>query len=95
MDYLYQDDLLHLSVQMLQLKGELRKLKRKPKSRRMRLSENYEASFQIKTQENLLEFKDDGMTLIYRLINKQVAQEMRTQIYDRLMEPDVDAEVEL
>ena len=43
--------------------------------------------------ENILEFSDDGMTLINRLINKKIDQEKRTQIYDRLMEPDVDADV--
>merc|ERR1711874_828517 len=32
-------------------------------------------------------------TLINRLINKKIDQEKRTQIYDRLMEPDVDADV--
>ena len=43
--------------------------------------------------ENILEFSDNGMTLINRLINKKIDQEKRTQIYDRLMEPDVDADV--
>merc|ERR1719494_1144150 len=43
--------------------------------------------------ENILEFSDGGITLINRLINKKIDQEKRTQIYDRLMEPDVDADV--
>ena len=32
------------------------------------------------------------MTLILRMINKVLA-EMRTQIYDRLMKPEIDAEI--
>ena len=43
--------------------------------------------------QSLLEFSDDGLTLIYKLINKKVPPDKRTKIYDRLMEPDVEAEV--
>lgn len=42
---------------------------------------------------NLLEFSDDGMTLIMRMLDKKIPREKKTEIYDRLMEPDVDAEI--
>ena len=44
-------------------------------------------------KKSLLEFSDGGLTLIYKLINKKVPPDERTKIYDRLMEPDVEAEV--
>jgi hypothetical protein len=40
-----------------------------------------------------LGFTDDGMTLIMKLIDKQVPAETRTKIFYRLMEPDVATEV--
>ena len=42
---------------------------------------------------NLLDFSDDGMTLIMRMLDKKIPREKKTEIYDRLMEPDVDAEI--
>merc|ERR1719427_2201322 len=42
---------------------------------------------------NLLEFSDDGMTLVMRMLDKKIPREKKTEIYDRLMEPDVDAEI--
>jgi len=42
---------------------------------------------------NLLEFSDDGMILVMRMLDKKIPREKKTDIYDRLMEPDVDAEI--
>merc|ERR1712096_138094 len=42
---------------------------------------------------NLLEFSDDGMTLVMRMLDKKIPREKKTEIYDRLMEPDVNAEI--
>merc|ERR1719470_313658 len=33
------------------------------------------------------------MTLIMRMLDKKIPREKKTEIYDRLMEPDVDAEI--
>merc|ERR1712058_145328 len=44
-------------------------------------------------EANLLVFNDDGMTLIMKMIDKKIPPEKRTQLYDRLMEPDIDAEI--
>merc|ERR1712227_724851 len=44
-------------------------------------------------EANLLVFTDDGMTLIMKMINPKIPADKRTQIYDRLMEPDIDAEI--
>ena len=43
--------------------------------------------------ENLLEFEDDGMTLIMRMLDKTIPADKKTEIYDRLMEPDVAADI--
>ena len=52
------------------------------------------AKLKAKEEEaNLLVFNDDGMTLIMRMLDKKIAREKKTEIYDRLMEPDVDAEI--
>jgi len=52
------------------------------------------AKLKAKEEEaNLLVFTDDGMTLIMRMLDKKIAREKKTEIYDRLMEPDVDAEI--
>merc|ERR1711892_315215 len=47
----------------------------------------------LEAEANLLEFNDDGMTLIMRMLDKKIQREKKTEIYDRLMEPDVDAEI--
>ena len=44
-------------------------------------------------EANLLKFSDDGMTLIYKFLDKKIPREKKTEIYDRLMEPDIDAEI--
>merc|ERR1712202_40304 len=61
--------------------------KRKEEKRKAR--ENKENEPQI----NVLEFSDDGMTLVMRMLDKKIPREKKTEIYDRLMEPDVDAEI--
>merc|ERR1719348_1623426 len=33
------------------------------------------------------------MTLIMKMIDKKIPAEKRTELYDRLMEPDIDAEI--
>ena len=44
-------------------------------------------------EANLLKFDDDGMTLIYKFLDKKIPREKKTEIYERLMEPDIDAEI--
>jgi len=44
-------------------------------------------------EANLLTFDDDGMTLIYKFLDKNIPREKKTEIYERLMEPDIDAEI--
>ena len=44
-------------------------------------------------EANLLVFTDDGMTLIMKMIDKKIPAEKRTQLYDRLMEPDIAADI--
>ena len=44
-------------------------------------------------EANLLVFTDDGMQLIMKMIDKKMPAEKRSEIYDRLMEPDIDAEI--
>ena len=44
-------------------------------------------------EANLLKFSDDGMTLIHKFLDKKIPREKKTEIYDRLMEPDIDAEI--
>ena len=44
-------------------------------------------------EANLLVFEDDGMTLIMKMIDKKIPAEKRTQLYDRLMEPDIAADI--
>ena len=39
-------------------------------------------------EANLLVFTDDGMTLVMKMIDKKMPAEKRTQLYERLMEPD-------
>merc|ERR1719427_1967498 len=68
-------------------KAELEEEKRKEEKRKAR--ENKENEPQI----NVLEFSDDGMTLVMRMLDKKIPRAKKTEIYDRLMEPDVDAEI--
>jgi len=52
------------------------------------------AKLKAKEEEaNLLVFTDDGMSLIMKMLDKKIAREKKTEIYDRLMEPDIDAEI--
>ena len=44
-------------------------------------------------EANLLVFTDDGMTLVMKMIDKKIPAEKRTQLYDRLMEPDIAADI--
>ena len=44
-------------------------------------------------EQNLLVFDDDGMQLVMKMIDKKIPADKRTQLYDRLMEPDIDADI--
>ena len=44
-------------------------------------------------EANLLVFTDDGMTLIMKMIDKKIPAEKRTQLYDRIMEPDIPGDI--
>ena len=44
-------------------------------------------------EANLLKFDDDGMTLIYKLVDKKIPREKKTDIYERLMGEDIDADI--
>jgi len=44
-------------------------------------------------EANLLKFNDDGMTLINKLLDIKIPNNLKSQIYNRLMEPDIDAEI--
>merc|ERR1712013_833316 len=65
------------------------------KEQKAKMVKRFKSYFDRDREEeaNLLVFNDDGMTLIMRMLDKKMGREKKTEIYDRLMEPDVDAEI--
>ena len=46
-----------------------------------------------KMEENLLKFEDDGLTLINKLVDVNIPVHLKSKVYERLMEQDIQAEI--